>query len=254
MENMKKYRIWSMACMATIGLTTHVACAQSASVPSVAEGNSWTYSVTEEKAAPDGGMASTTHKWENTITRAGEKTFSISVKQLESTNLPRELLRNSDWSVGRNINGASVTTSRPYEFPLTPGKEWKIEFSTDAPEPGTKVEKVVKRYTVVGWTDIKVPAGTFHALKVEMEGEWSKEFTEVGPSASASVATNNGGSISVAKKTEAKTPTPVTGKLYAAFWYAPEVKSHVKLVVEDYKPTGLLNKRTTEVLESMNVN
>lgn len=29
---------------------------------------------------------------------------------------------------------------------------------------------------VLGWVDIKVLVGIYYVIKVEMEGEWSKEF------------------------------------------------------------------------------
>ena len=228
---------------------------ESVNAPNVAEGDDWVYSLTEEKAvAPGGGMVSTTRRIETTITRAGTKSFSVSVKQIDSTGLPKEILLNSDWSASKNVNGQMVVMNRPYDFPLTPGKEWKLDISANAPTPAIKVEKIIKHYAVIGWTDIKVPAGTFHALKVEMEGEWSKEFTEIGPSASAEVAKGNGNSVSLAKTTGPRTPKPVGGKLYAAFWYVPEIKSHVKSIIEDYYPGGGLHSRITEELESEHVN
>lgn len=228
--------------------------AQTVDAPRVVDGDTWAYSVTEEKAAQGGGITATTRKWENTITRAGTKTFSVSAKQIESTSLPKELMRNFDWSAVKNINGTPVITSRPYDFPLKPGKEWQLDFSNEAPEAGTKVEKITKHYTVTGWTDIKVPAGVFHALKVEMEGEWSKEFNAIGPSTSSAAAQDQGNSVAIARIAQARTPKPVTGKLYQALWYVPETKTYVKSITEDYSANGTLHARVTEVLESMHVN
>ncbi|MGC3944580.1 MAG: hypothetical protein QM762_08685 [Chryseolinea sp.] len=239
-------------------LSTMVACcgtamAQSVNKPEIKDGDTWAYNVTEEKNTA-AGITSMTRKWENTVARAGSKTFSLTAKQLDSTNLPKEFSRSSDWSNVANVNGKPTMLNHPYDFPMTPGKEWQVEYTTDNPDPRTKIEKVVRHYAVVGWTDIKVPAGTFHALKVEMEGEWFKEFNEVGPHASSMVTKQQGNAIAVAQTSQASTPKPVSGKLYQAYWYVPEIKSHVKLIVEDYQAGGALNSRITEELASVHVN
>ncbi|MFX8907116.1 hypothetical protein ABTM87_19990, partial [Acinetobacter baumannii] len=58
----------------------------------------------------------------------------------------------------------------------------------------------------------------------------------------------------VAQTISATTPKPVSGKLYQAYWFVPEIKSHVKSVIEDYQAGGALNSRTTEVLEASQLN
>lgn len=230
-----------------------VAVAQSANAPEIKDGDDWVYTVTEEKSSA-AGIASSTRKWENTVARAGTKTLSLMAKQVDSTELPREVIRNADWSNVANVNGARTVTSRPYDFPMKPAKEWQVDYTFENPDARTKTEKISKHFTVIGWTDVKVPAGTFHALKVEMEGEWFKEFNQVGPTASSSVSKQDGNSVAVAQTSQATTPKPVSGKLYQAYWYVPEIKSHVKLILEDYQAGGALNNRHTEVLESAKVN
>jgi len=129
-----------------------------------------------------------------------------------------------------------------------------VEYLTEAPDARTKFEKISKNYNIVGWVDVKVPAGTFRALKVEMEGEWTKEFNVIGPSASATVENGQTGSVAIAKNLKANTPKPVSGRLYQAFWYLPEIKNHVKFINEDYQSGSALNKRITTELESSHVN
>jgi hypothetical protein len=46
------------------------------------------------------------------------------------------------------------------------------------------------------------------------------------------------------------TERQVTGRLYKAFWYAPEVKRWVKSVEEYYSNGGVRNERYTQELES----
>jgi len=227
--------------------------AQTTSAPLLSEGDNWIYNVTEEKNF-SGTLSTTTRKWANSITRAGTKTVALSVKPLDNNLPPRELSRDADWSIVQNINGKNTITSHPYDFPLKPGKTWKVEYVTDNPDARTKQQKVTRNYTVVGWVDVKVPAGTYHALKVEMEGEWSREFNEVGPTTSATVTNGQTGSVAVAANLKTNTPKPVSGRLYDAFWYVPEMKSHVKVISEDYQAGGALNKRITEELEASQIN
>ena len=225
---------------------------QTSNAPVFSDGDKWVYNVTEEKNV-SGAISSSNRKWENSISRTGSKTIAISAKPVDSNMPPKELSRDADWSVVQNINGKNTITSHPYDFPLKPGKTWKVEYVTEGPDARTKFEKITKNYNVIGWVDVKVPAGTFHALKVEMEGVWTKEFNEVGPSASATVANGQAGSVAVAQNLKASTPKPVSGRLYQAFWYLPEIKTHAKLIVEDYQSGGALNKRITEELESSQV-
>lgn len=222
---------------------------QVSNAPVFSDGDKWIYNVTEEKNI-SGAISASSRKWEKSISRAGSKTVAIAVKPVDSNMPPKELSLDADWSVVRNINGKNTITSRPYDFPIKPGKTWKLEFVAEGSDARTKVEKVTKNYNVIGWVDVKVPAGTFRALKVEVEGEWTKEFNEVGPSASATVTNGQAGSVAVAQNLKASTPKPVSGRLYQAFWYVPEIKNHAKLIIEDYQSGGVLNKRITEELES----
>jgi len=222
---------------------------QTATAPAFADGDRWIYNVTEEKNV-SGAISSSGRKWEISISRAGTKTISVSAKPSDSNMPPKEVARDVDWSVVENINGSNMITSHPYDFPMKQGKSWKVEYITPNPDARTKLVKTIKNYAVVGWVDIKVAAGNFRALKVEMEGEWTKEFNEIGPSVSTAAANDQSGSVAIAKSLKANTPKPVSGRLYQAFWFVPEIKSHVKLIVEDYQAGGALNKRITEELES----
>jgi len=234
-------------------LATATSFAQTATAPTLSDGDKWIYDVTEEKNVA-GAISALKQKWDVEISRAGAKTMAVSAKPIDSNMPPKELLRNADWSVAQNINGKNTTTSHPYDFPIKPGKTWKVEYVTENPDPRVKVQKITKNYTVVGWVDIKVPAGTFHALKVEMEGEWSKEYNTVGPSATSTVANGAAGSVAIAATRKPSTPQPTSGRLYDAFWYVPEMKTHVKLIVEDYQAGGTLNRRVTEELATSQVN
>jgi hypothetical protein len=53
------------------------------------------------------------------------------------------------------------------------------------PAPGVKSLRNKLHFTVMGWEEVKVPAGTFKALKIETGGNWFREFGAVGPQTSS---------------------------------------------------------------------
>ena len=64
-----------------------------------------------------------------------------------------------------------TVSSKPgmwFEFPLYPGKTWVNSFDWElkGAAPTTDGED---HGHAIGWEDIQVPAGTFHALKVEVK-------------------------------------------------------------------------------------
>jgi hypothetical protein len=98
---------------------------------------------------------------------------------------------------------------------------------------------------------VEVPAGKFKALKIEADGSWSGE---IAPKTTATIATQAGaqGTTAVAQTANITAET-VTGRLYQAYWYAPEVKREVKSVEENYDTNGVRNARFTNELESYKV-
>jgi hypothetical protein len=223
--------------------------AQPVTSPSLHEGDKWIYNVTEEINI-SGVMQSSNKKWINTVSRVGSKSFSLSSKPLDSNLPPKEFFRNLDWSSETNMAGSTTLVSRPYSFPMQPGKTWDIEYTENNLNERIKLAKTKKEYTVINWEQITVPAGKFKALKIEMNGKWFNEFNTIAPSASALASNNQNGSISIAKTTKEIAPQPTTGNLYQAIWYVPELNSYAKIIIEDYRSDGQLNKRHIEELDS----
>ncbi len=65
--------------------------------------------------------------------------------------------------------------SSPYpalEFPLTPGKKWRNEIRYEFMS-GTWLQQTDAH--IVGWEKLKVPAGAFDVLKIEVRGHWRHE-------------------------------------------------------------------------------
>ncbi|HEY8100176.1 MAG TPA: hypothetical protein VIF82_05445 [Burkholderiaceae bacterium] len=235
--------------LSMVGMSVY---AQTVDHPNLKEGDRWVYNVRfEENKA--GVMSTTARKWETSISRVGLTTMTLARKPVDSNLPPTEVGLNADWSATRSLNGKNTVTDRPFDFPMQQGKTWKIETVEEKPDPQSKTQKITLQYTVVGWEDVKVPAGTFKALKIEAEGEWAKEFEPRGASTNSAANTAPTGATIVMHSQAPFTPPPVSGRLYKAYWYVPAVKSFVKTINEDQNASGILHKRTTQELESFSV-
>jgi hypothetical protein len=111
--------------------------------------------------------------------------------------------------VYRSLTQASSEPSKSdkpeiwFAFPLYPGKTWEDTFNWELLGAAPAKGKGGDRGTVLGWEDVTVPAGTFHALKVVV----SSRFYGAG-------GYNDDATLT--------------------FWYAPEVNRFVKF---DYRDT-----------------
>jgi hypothetical protein len=223
--------------------------AQTIDRPALKEGDKWLYSVrTEENKG--GALISSTRRYEAWVSRVGSHSFVMANKPVDSNLPPHEANLNLDWSIPHVVNGEERVTSRPYVFPLEPGKTWDTDQTQPHPTPAVKTLRNKLHYTVIGWDEIKVPAGTFKALKIEMEGNWFKEFEPQAASASGSVRAEGNAQAIIVNSQAAHTPDPIGGRMYKLYWYAPEIKRDVKMIVEDYDAGGTVQHRTTEELES----
>lgn len=233
--------------VASVGIAS--AQAQEAPAPELHAGDKWLYQLKIE--TPPTGSA--TRHWENTIQRAGAGGMVLATKPVDSNQPPTETLLQDDWSRMVSINGKTVTSNKPFEFPLHPGKTWTLDLTEVHPNPRLKSVRNKMDYKVVGWEEVTVPAGTFKAVKIEADGEWYQEFERTDATASSAVQTGAAGSTAVAQTRAPTTPEPRAGRFYRALWYAPEAKREVKLVYETIGPTGGIMRRETGELESYTV-
>jgi len=226
-------------------LAGSVAAADKLDAPQVQAGDSWTYRITEEKGSSGWSQV----RMELAVTRATGSSIYFTVKHSGSTQAPRELFRGSDWSATRDVNGKETVVERPLVFPLAAGRSWKVNFmESNPPGKNFSTEAVEDEYRVVGYESIEVPAGRFQALKIEAEGHWTAQIAAGQTITQA--AHSDGGGASAATRVQNTTPREVSGRLYKAFWYAPEVKRWVKSIEEDYSSSGVRNGRRTTELES----
>jgi hypothetical protein len=234
--------------IAVAALFANIAVAQTVGQPVFQPQDTWKFRRTTE-TQPD--IWRQVH-FEGTVLRSSASTMLIQNREVDSPNPPREILIGQDWSSFRSLSGKETVVHRPFTFPMSVGKTWDLEFTDDHPNnKNHKSETRRLKFRVVGWEDVEVPAGKFKALKIEADGSWSGE---IAPKTTASTATQAGaqGTTAIAQTVNVTAET-VTGRLYQAYWYAPEVKREVKSVEENFDTNGVRSARFTNELESYKV-
>ncbi len=97
----------------------------------------------------------------------------------------------------------------PLLFPLYPGKRWQFQYKY-IPASGTGSLKIEQTAVVEGWEDVRVPAGTFRALKVVHAGRyWASEQLY-----------------------------SWSGAIHETYWYAPDAKRVVRMEYRDTTGSG----------------
>ncbi len=210
--------------------------AEPVAAPKLSVNDSWTYQDTVQNRVAGWRQTRT----ESTVTRAGTSAIGLSNKVVGSTMPPRDLLASADWSRSRNVDGHDTVVNRPFAFPLSIGKSWTVEYTETNPNRGHSSEHFRNVYKVVGWEDVTVPAGRFHAIKVESDGDWSAVIAP-GMGAATGTRVDAQGSTTVVQ-TARTTSQTVSGHTYKAFWYAPEVKRSVKTLEEYYDGNNVRNE------------
>jgi hypothetical protein len=125
--------------------------------PKFRVGDSWVYTL-EDKFDRARGSAKVTE----TVTAVSEKGIETSV-----AGDPRDAQRRYTGELN-TLRGLGVDFEPMvpnFSFPLTAGKQWEGRFSFPNPSTGSRVN-ASQQAKVEGWEDVKVPAGTFKALKI----------------------------------------------------------------------------------------
>ncbi|MBE1160155.1 hypothetical protein [Dyella acidiphila] len=233
---------WLFAAAASLLCCT--AYADSIDVPALKSGDSWVYTYTTEN-----GQRGWSQKDEEiAVERVTGEDVLITLNQKGSNQPPAEELRGLDWSHTVDINGKQQMVSQPLSFPLHEGKKWELSFTQANPDPKLTSRTTQCKYAVTGWEDVQVPAGKFHALKVECDGQWSADLAPGVNVAQLGSATQSG--TTMVSQTQRVVPHTVTGRIYRAYWYVPTVKRYVKAVEENYNGSGFRTYRLTEELDS----
>lgn len=207
--NMKVRRRWPMLLLATwlAFPAGHVAAQspQTVEKPALLAGESWTYrrinlwkNEEDERFRQDmlGGVGDhLTVLWTIISAEDNRRRNSVTYEYLDGATLSFYDPKAED----RHI---------PLQFPLYPGKRWQFQYKYTPAAGGTL--KVEQTATVAGWEEVRVPAGTFRALKVVHTGRYQ--------------ATAYGFSWS--------------GLIHEAYWYAPAAKRVVRMEYQDTTGSG----------------
>ena len=231
-----------LAIVATPGLT--FAEAGSVPAPTLQVGDSWVYDQTHE--AGQTGFAE--QRVDLAIDRVSSDTMLVGIKRDGAPTAFQDHISGLDWSQRRMVDGKETVTGRPFSFPLKVGDTWTADYAEPTPHGLQTYAHFQTTYKVVGWEDVTVPAGTFHALKIEANGTADGRINIPASAASAAVATPGGAT------TMAHTQRAQSGVLrmitYGEFYYVPEVKYYVKSVEEQYNGENVRTRRDTWALVS----
>jgi len=172
--------------------------------PEVKVGDSWTYSRFD--------------KLTNQITG----TFVITVQKIEGGEITMESrsaggqgnpalsVFTSDWHVRKRLGRGFDPAIPEYAFPLEIGKSWEGKYTGPDPRGASLVDYELKG-KVVGAESVTVSAGTFDAMKIQLETSWLYK----GPF-------TLGGSL-------------LYGTFVQTIWYAPKAKRFVKMDIERHR-------------------
>lgn len=181
-----------------IGVAT--AHAQDASRPDVKAGDTWVYRRTDF-------MDNHKSVLKLQVTFANEKVIHVvqvnqaGEKEVDST-------ATAEWNTVTSArDGVFTPDSGLLHFPLHPGARWKSSYTVKFPRQDFDAHHD-RWVTVVGWEEVQVPAGRFHALKVVSEGSVQRS------------------------------DRPRPGDVSETVWYAPEVRRFVKWVFESRNRMG----------------
>lgn len=218
--------------------------AESINIPKFNAGDTWVYQDTHEKSP----NIWTQTKDEITVTRVSPSSILVATKPSGSNQAPREIMTAKDWSSSRSVDDIESVVYKPLSFPLSIGKSWDLKYTLPHPVPAIKYSKYDIKYTVGDVEAVDVPGGKFKAIKIEGEGRWSDELEPGQIVAQSAQTTANG--TSMATETRKIPELRRTGKIYQAYWYAPEIKRWVKSIEEGYAPDGTRAERRTMELVS----
>jgi hypothetical protein len=150
------------AACAPIPVGTRLDSTQTASAPTVAVGDSWTYQVRDGYTGIERGA----ERYHVEQLGAGNITVARG-----GTGVADTQLYDSQWNwlkrPATNMQSFAYSPAYPaFNFPLAPGKTWQTNLTATDPADGRSFP-IQLRAKVAGWERVKVPAGEFDALKVE---------------------------------------------------------------------------------------
>jgi len=207
-------------------------------------GDTWVYDRTHEVGA--NGFSKQTI--DLTIDRVDAETMLVGIKPDGAPSAFVDHITGLDWSQRRMVDGQETVTGRPFLFPLKIGSTWTADYVQPRPQGVQTSAHFHTTYKVVGWEDVVVPAGTFHALKIEANGTAEGQISTPASAVASVVATPSGGtSVAHSERAHSGVVHVIT---YDAFYYVPEIKYYVKRIEEQYNGDNVRTVRDTDTLVS----
>lgn len=233
-----------VAAFSTISTAVSAGATDTVQAPAFKVGDSWVFDDVIEKGPTSFGEA----RLDFVIERLGDGTMTLGIKRDGAPAAFEDHIVGTDWSQRRLVDGQETVTTRPFEFPMSVGRRWTVDF-VDRTRRGSQLSAHIRRtYSVIGWEDVVVPAGRFHALKVEAQGV-DEGTIEVPNSAGSGVIASASGSTSISHAQRGG-----IGKLvrvtHSEFYYVPSIKNYVKSVEEQYSTDNVRISRQTRTLAS----
>ena len=240
------FGVLAVASALSVSATTPPVSDKSAAVatPAFKTGDAWVFEKTTEK----GQAGFSTERYDLAVERVDGDTMVVGVKRDGAPTGYQDQILGSDWSRRLLMNGQETVTNRPFAFPMSVGQTWTLDWTDPTRRGNVLSAHYQKTCTVMGWEDVTVLAGTFHALKTVCKGVDELQV-EVPAQAVGGVVAGSGGSTSVAHAQKGGRGT-VTHVIYNETFYVPEIRYYVKAVDETYNRDNMRLSRATDVLTS----
>ena len=212
--------------------------------PLLREGDTWVMDLSKQK----GVTGFTRQRLVMTVDRVDADKVIIGLKPDGAPQAPQEHIVGLDWSLRLLINDEQKVTARPFVFPMKVGDAWTADW-IDPRRQGVQVSAHFRRaYRVVGWEDVTVPAGKFHALKIESDGVADGQV--IVPTVMQAGAVGEPGDAATASHVQVGGPRNIHLTTHSVTFYAPEVKHFVKEIEEQFNASDILVTRETNELVS----
>ena len=206
-------RLLAAAALAVAAAAAYAAEPDAVPRPPVKPGDTWTYQ------RVDYWTNKPTGRLRETVTFANDRVI-IAVGLRGKAEKEVDATYTADWNFVSTATGRVFDPDQGlFRFPMRPGDTHDAKYDMKDPTEGPYEVRFERHVKVVGWEDVTVPAGKFHALRVESEGPFQR--VDIG----------------------------VSGTAKETAWYAPEVKRYVKWTYENWNFRGKNQWWGQELLE-----
>jgi hypothetical protein len=180
--------------------------------PDVKAGDRWTYRWGDARQKQEPTV------YELEVTFVGPKAIKA-IGAIEPSGRDVDTTWTPDWNVVTDRrSGSYYPDNGLLRFPLAPGAAYSSEFEIVRPRLKAFRVRIRIDVKVIGWEDIRVPAGKFRALKVEAPGTYQR------------------------------LDIPAAGRVRYDLWYAPKAKRWVKFKFTSTDSHGQPEREETEEL------